>query len=57
MICSITGPPTLLRPFIPNKISLLSGSGSKLYPDLLISIREILIPLDLISPIAFAILV
>ena len=41
-------------PFNPKRISLFSSSGSKLKPDLLISINEILIPLEVISPIAFA---
>ena len=54
IILSIIGPPILLTPFNPNKISLFDSSGSKLKPDLLISINDTLIPFDVISPIAFA---
>ena len=46
--------PILLMPFKPNKIALLFSSGAKLYSDWLISIKDTLIPFEVISPIAFA---
>ena len=51
---AIAAPFNPLNAFKPNKIWLFSTSGLKSKSDLFISIKEIFIPFEIISPNAFA---